>query len=264
MDFSRYSTLAFERRGKVLTITLNNPVALNAFSAKAHKEFSQVLVDAADDEESEVIVITGAGKAFSAGGDIALMQATYDEPHRWYASIREAKRVVFSLLECEKPVICKVNGDAIGLGTTLALLCDVVIAADNARFGDPHNNVALIAGDGGSVIWPQLIGYARAKHYLLTGELINAKDAQAMGLIYKAVPTAELDAAVDAYADRLLKLPIQSVKWTKQTINISLKQIAHSLMDAGMAYEALAGMTEDHGEAIAAFREKRKPSFKGR
>lgn len=264
MDFSRYSTLAFERRGKVLTIILNNPVSMNAFSAKSHKEFSQVLVDAADDEESEVIVITGAGKAFSAGGDIVHMQTTYDEPHRWYAAIREAKRVVFSLLECEKPVICKVNGDAIGLGTTIALLSDVVIANENSRFGDPHNNVALIAGDGGAVIWPQLIGYARAKHHLLTGELINAKDAQNMGLIYKAVPAEELDAAVDAYADRLLKLPIQSVKWTKQTINISLKQIAHSIMDAGMAYEALAGQTEDHAEAIAAFREKRKPLFKGR
>lgn len=264
MDFSLYNTLAFHRRGKVLTITLNNPDNLNAFSVQAHKEFSRVLVDAAEDAQSEVIVLTGAGKAFSAGGDIADMQRTHDEPERWYGMIREGKRIVYSLLECEKPVIAKVNGDAIGLGATIALLSDVVIAADTARFGDPHNNVALVAGDGGSVIWPQLLGYARAKHYLFTGELIPSPEAQAMGLIHKAVPAAELDAAVDAYADRLLRLPIQSIKWTKQTLNIPLKQIAHGLMDTGLAYEALAGSTRDHGEAIDAFRSKRKPSFEGR
>jgi enoyl-CoA hydratase len=264
MDFSAYSTLAFQRRGKVLTITLNNPDNLNAFNMQAHREFSRVLVDAAEDPDSEIIVLTGAGKAFSAGGDIADMQRTFDEPERWWSMAREGKRIVFSLLECEKPVIAKVNGDAIGLGASIALLCDVVIAADTARFGDPHNSVALACGDGGSVIWPQLLGYARAKHYLLTGELIKAPEAQAMGLIHKAVPAAELEQAVDAYVDKLLRMPIQSLKWTKQTMNIPLKQIAHSMMDAGLAYEAIAGRTRDHGEAIDAFRNKRKPAFEGR
>lgn len=264
MDTERYRTLAFSRRGRVLTITLNNPDNLNAFSAQAHKEFARVLVEAAEDEDSDLIVLTGAGRAFSAGGDIADMQRSHEEPERWYGMIREGKRIVFSLLECEKPVIAKVNGDAIGLGASIALLCDVVIAADNARFGDPHNSVALITGDGGAVIWPELLGMARAKHYLFTGELIPAVEAQAMGLIHKAVAGADLDAAVDTYADRLLRLPLQSLKWTKQTLNIRLKQIAHGLMDVGLAYEALAGRTRDHGEAIAAFRDKRRPSFQGR
>jgi len=264
MDFARYQTLAFERQGKRLTITLNNPDKLNAFSEQSHKELSRVFVDAAEDEDSEVIVLTGAGRAFTAGGDLDYMQKLRDEPALMHRSVREAKRVVFSLLDCDKPVICKVNGDAIGLGTTLALLCDVVIASDTARFGDPHNNVALMAGDGGSVIWPQLIGYARAKHFLFTAELLGAKDAQAMGLIHQAVPAAELDAKVDAYVERLLKMPIQSVRWTKQTVNIGLKQLAHSMMDAGMAYEAIANRTDDHAEAIAAFREKRKPVYIGR
>lgn len=264
MKFTDYETLLFERRGKVLTIIMNNPDKLNAFSEAAHRELSRVFTDAAEDEESEVIVFTGAGRAFTAGGDLEYMQKLRDEPSLMYRTVREAKRIVYSLLDCEKPVICKVNGDAIGLGTTVALLSDIVFASDTARFGDPHNNVSLIAGDGGSVIWPQLIGYARARHYLFTGELLGAKEAQAMGLIHAAVPRDELDAKVDAYADRLLKLPIQSVRWTKQTINIPLKQLAHSMMDAGMAYEAMAGQTEDHGEAIAAFREKRKPVFKGR
>jgi enoyl-CoA hydratase/carnithine racemase len=262
--FENYQTLKFDRRGKVLTITLNNPDKLNAFDELAHKELSHVFVDAAEDLESEVIVVTGAGRAFTAGGNLDYMQELRDEPSLMHRTVREAKRIVFTLLDCDKPVIVKVNGDAIGLGTTLALLADVVISADHANLGDPHNNVALIAGDGGGIIWPQLIGYARAKHYLFTGEMIKATEAAEMGLIHKAVPAEQLDAEVDAYVDRLLKMPIQSVRWTKQTLNIPLKQLAHSMMDAGMAYEALAGQTDDHGEAIAAFREKRKPVFSGK
>lgn len=261
--FDKYETIKFERQGKVLTMTLNNPDKLNAFDEKAHQELSRVFVDIAEDLESEVVVITGAGRAFTAGGNIGYMQDLRDNPALMHRTVREAKRIVFSLLDCEKPVITKVNGDAIGLGTTLALFTDVVIAADHAKLADPHNNVGLIAGDGGAVIWPQLVGYARAKHYLFTGESITAKEAADMGLIYKAVPAEQLDTEVDAYVDRLLKMPIQSIRWSKQTVNIGLKQLAHSMMDAGMAYEALAGQTDDHGEAIASFKEKRKPVFTG-
>jgi enoyl-CoA hydratase len=264
MDFSHYKFFLVERNGKVLTITLNNPDKLNAFSEIGHRELSRIFVDAAEDEDSEIIVVTGAGRAFTAGGDLEYMQKLRDEPALMHRTVREAKRIAFSLLDCDKPIICKVNGDAIGLGTTLALFCDVVFAVETAKFGDPHNNVALIAGDGGQVMWPQLIGYARAKHYLFTGEAMTAKDAQAMGLIHAAVPKEELDAQVDAYVNRLLKMPIQSIRWSKATMNIPLKQLAHSMMDAGMAYEAIAGQTDDHGEAIAAFREKRKPVYKGK
>jgi len=263
LDFSKYAAFGFARQGKVLSITLNNPDSLNAFDESAHAELSRVFVDAAEDEGSEIIVLTGAGKAFSAGGNIQLMRRHYENEKAWGRTIREAKRVVFSLLDCEKPVVCKMNGDAVGLGATLALLCDVVIANEDARIGDPHNNVGLIAGDGGSVIWPQLVGFARAKHYLFTGELMTARDAQAMGLIWSAVPAAELDAAVQAYVQRLLKLPLQSIKWTKQTMNIALKQIAGSMMDAGLAYEGIAGRSQDHLEAIQAFEQRRKPVFGG-
>lgn len=261
--FENYETIAFERRGKVLTMTFNNPEKLNAFDEEAHQELSRVFVDVAEDLDSEVIVITGAGRAFTAGGNIEYMQKLRDEPALMHRTVREAKRIVFSLLDIEKPVITRVNGDAIGLGTTVALMSDIVIAAEDAKLADPHNNVGLIAGDGGAVIWPQLIGYARAKHYLFTGEAITASEAADIGLIHKAVPLDQLDAEVDAYADRLLKMPIQSIRWSKQVVNTGLKQLAHSMMDAGMAYEALAGQTDDHGEAIAAFRDKRRPSFTG-
>jgi len=177
--------------------------------------------------------------------------------------VREAKRIVSSLLECDKPIIAKVNGDAIGLGSTLAVFCDVIFAADTARFGDPHNNVGLISGDGGQIMWPLMIGYARAKHYLFTGEKLSAQEAVQIGLINKAVPLTELDAAVDAYADKLARLPVQSLRWSKSTINVPLRQMAASMMDVGMAYENVSSLTRDHQEAINAFRDKRKPEFKG-
>ncbi|MDB5988014.1 MAG: enoyl-CoA hydratase/carnithine racemase [Nevskia sp.] len=261
MDFSHYTFFKVERSGKVLTIILNNPEKLNAFSEAGHRELSRIFVDAAEDEDSELIVVTGAGRAFTAGGDLEYMQKLRDNPSLMHRTVREAKRIVFSLLDCDKPIICKVNGDAIGLGTTLALFCDVVFAVETAKFGDPHNNVGLIAGDGGGVMWPQMIGYARAKHYLFTGDILRAKEAQAMGLIHAAVSAEKLDEEVNAYVERLLKMPIQSLRWTKATVNIGLKQLAHSMMDAGMAYEAIAGQTEDHQEAINAFREKRKPKY---
>lgn len=262
--FERYEFFKFERRGKALHIILNNPEKLNCFSEIGHKELSRVFFDAAEDLDSEVIVVTGAGRAFTAGGDLEYMQKLRDNPSLMHRTIREAKRFVYTLLDCEKPVICKVNGDAIGLGTTLSFLADITFSTEDAAFGDPHNNVALMAGDGGSVIWPQLMGYARAKHYLFTGETIKGREAQEMGLIHKAVPADQLDADVDAYVERLLKMPIQSVRWTKQVVNIPLKQLAHSMMDAGMAYEHIAGQTEDHQEAINAFREKRRPVFSGK
>jgi enoyl-CoA hydratase len=263
MNFDDYKTLKFERRGRILTITLNRPEKLNSLAGEAHTELARVFYDVVEDTESDIIVLTGAGRAFSAGGDIEHMQWLRDNPPAFYQAIREAKRIVNSLLECDKPVIAKINGDAIGLGSTLAVCSDVIFAADHARFGDPHNNVALTSGDGGQIMWPLLIGYARAKHYLLTGEKLSATEAAEIGLINKAMPAAELDAYVDAYADKLAKLPVQSLRWSKSTINTPLRQAAASMMDMGMAYENLAAVTHDHQEAINAFREKRKPEFKG-
>lgn len=263
MDFSKYKTLKFERRGRVLYVTFNQPEKLNSFAAGgSHADLSNVFYDIAQDEESDIVVLTGAGRAFSAGGDIAAMQQQRSNPTEWYNSIREAKRVVFSLLDCDKPIIAKVNGDAIGLGATVSLLCDVVFASETARFADPHNGVGLTAGDGGQVIWPQLIGFGRARHYLLSGDKITGKKAADIGLIHEAVPADQLDAAVDAYVAKLVALPGQSLRMTKATYTIPLRQLAHGLMDTGMCYEALAGVASpDHQEAITAFTEKRKPNF---
>lgn len=264
MEFCEYKNMRFERTGRVLTVTLNRPEKLNAIAGEFHREVSHVFVDVAVDPDSDVIVLTGAGTAFSAGGDLDYLEECRLNPPMFYETLREARTIVISLLDCDKPIICRLNGDAVGLGATLALFCDVIIAADHARIGDPHVRVGFVAGDGGAIIWPQLIGYARAKQYLLTGDLLDAKQAAAIGLINFAVPAAELDQTVKDWASRLSKGAPRAVRWTKATINAGLKQLAASMMDTGLAYEGISGRTEDHAEALKAMRGKRKPNFFGR
>ena len=263
VDYSGYKYIAFKKSGRTMTMTFNKPDVLNAMTAEMHEETSRVFYDLGMDHSIDIVVVTGAGKAFSAGGDIAGMQEMYDKPEMFETSILEAKKIVFGILDCEKVLICKMNGDAVGLGATIGLFCDIIFAADHARLGDPHVRVGLAAGDGGAVIWPQLIGYARAKEYLMTGDLMTAKEAAAMGLINHSVPAEELDERVDAFVDKIGSGAMKSIKWTKTAVNIGLKQLAHSMMDTCMAYEALSNRTGDHLEAINAFKERRKPKFTG-
>lgn len=259
--FDDYQTILFNRRGRVLEVTLNRPEKLNATDAVLHTELARVFTDISNDPDSEIVVLTGAGRAFSAGGDVAWMQDAIDEPERFEQTVREAKQIVFGLIDCEKPVIAKLNGHATGLGATIALFCDVIFAAEHAKIGDPHVSIGFVAGDGGAVIWPQLIGYARAKEYLLTGDLMTATQAAQMGLINHAVPADQLDERVNAFADRLANGATKAIRWTKMSVNIGLRDLATSIMDASLAYEAMSNMTADHAEAVKAFAEKRAPLF---
>jgi enoyl-CoA hydratase len=140
-------------------------------------------------------------------------------------------------------------------------LCDTSVIAETARIGDTHVRVGLVAGDGGAVIWPQLIGYARAKEYLLTGDLMTATQAAGMGLINYAIPADELDDKVNAFADRLAAGATKAIRWTKMSVNIGLRDLAAKMMDASLAYEGLSNITPDHAEAVRAFAEKRPPVF---
>lgn len=248
-----YQTLLLARAGRRLTITMNRPEVLNAFGGPMHREIIEALAFAGADPDSDVIVLTGAGRAFSAGGDIGLMQHFIDHPDGFAREVEDAKRLIFTLLDIEKPVIARINGPAVGLGATIALFCDVTFAADNARIGDPHVAIGLVAGDGGAVIWPQLVGFHRAKEFLLTGEILTAERAAAIGLINHVVPEAELDARVDAFCDRLLAGATQAIRWTKVTMNLELKRIAHALMDPGLAYEALSVRSDEHRRRVEAF-----------
>ncbi len=263
-DLPRFSTILVAREGRLLRLTLNRPDALNAVNLALHDELPEALAFAALDPGSDVIVLTGAGRAFSAGGDIDHMDHNAANPHLFDHEARQAKRMFNAMLDIEKPVVCRMNGHAVGLGATIALLCDIVIAADGAKIGDPHVGIGLVAGDGGAVLWAQRIGLARAKEYLLTGELLSAAKAAEIGLINRCVPLAELDATVDALCRKLLDGAPNAIRWTKVLTNIELKRVAAAVMEAGIAYESVSVRSADHREGLAALREKRKPVFTGR
>lgn len=263
IDYGEYKDILVEKRDRVMTITLNVPERLNAFTGPMHTALSRIWDDVNDDPDVHVVVLTGAGRAFSAGGNVIAMQQKIDDPDAWDRGMPEAKRIVFRMLECDKPIIARINGHAVGLGATIALLCDIIIAAEEAKIGDPHVNAGLVAGDGGALIWPQLVGFARAKEYLLTGDLMSAAEAERIGLINHVVPADQLDEKVYTLARRLAEGAMKSIRWTKQTINIPLRQMAHSMMDLSLSLETQSNRSEDHQEAVRAFGEKRRPRFSG-
>ncbi|WP_375383332.1 enoyl-CoA hydratase/isomerase family protein [uncultured Sphingomonas sp.] len=259
-----YQHIKWHRRGRVLTLTLDRPDELNAANESLHEELSHIFRDADEDPGSDVIVLTGAGRAFCAGGDVAWMQRAIDDPSLFERTCFEAKRIIFSILDCEKPIIGHINGHAIGFGCTLALFCDVTFMSADAKIGDPHVLMGVVAGDGGSIIWPQLVGLSRAKEYLMTGDAIPAVKAAEWGLVNHVLPPAELGDAVTAFADRLAGGALKAIRWTKVALNIPLRQVAHAAMDAAIAYELSTNLSEDHQEAVSAFIEKRPPTFKGK
>lgn len=163
----------------------------------------------------------------------------------------------------EKPILCRLNGAAAGLGATIALLCDVIIADEKAVIGDPHVKVGLVAGDGGALIWPQLIGFAKAKELLMTGDMLSATEAQDLGLINYAVPTEDLDAKVSELVAKLQANPKWAVRWTKTVANIPLRALAAQMMDASIGWESLSNTLSDRREAVEAFKDKRAPKLTG-
>jgi enoyl-CoA hydratase len=261
-ELPSFDTVALARSGRLLTITLNRPDTLNAVNQQMHEDLVDTLAFVAKDEHSDVIVLTGAGRAFSAGGDLAHLADMAARPELFDGDAVRAKRIVYAILDLEKPLICRLNGPAVGLGATLALLCDVVFAADNAKIGDPHVSIGLVAGDGAAIVWPQRIGFARAKEYLMTGDLVPAKKAEEIGLVNHCVPAAELDGAVNAFCQRLLEGSTNAIRWTKVLVNLELKRIAHAVMDPGIAYEAVTVRSADYRDAVEALRDKRPPVFK--
>ena len=259
-----YSNLLVEKKKGAAWVTLNRPDAMNALDPDTHKQLRQCLSELDQDPEVRVIIITGAGKAFSAGGDIEQMQRVIDKPELFLEGLRNGKRLLFSMLDCPKPIIAKVNGAAMGLGATIALFSDLIFAANHAKIADPHVKVGYTAGDGGSVIWPALLGPARAKQFLFTGDHVTGEEAAKIGLINQAVPAEDLDRVVDEFAQRIANGASLAIQFTKMSVNVTLKQQLVSVIDASFAYEMLSGRSEDHQEAVNAFREKRTPRFTGK
>ena len=264
MTAADFVTLRLERVGQVLRVTIDHPSSpLNAVDDRLHQDLTALFAALKREDEARAVLLTGRGRAFSAGGDFAWFPAL-QEPGRLEVLRRDAKQLIWDLLDVEVPIVAAVNGHAMGLGASIALLCDVILMADTATIGDPHVKVGIVAGDGGAAIWPLAVGPARAKEYLLTGDPLTAAEAERIGLVNHVVPAAELDAAAMAFATRLAAGAPLAVRYTKLAVNKLVKDALNVAFDTSTALELLTFHSEDHAEALAAFREKRPPVFKGR
>jgi enoyl-CoA hydratase len=263
MNFADYKSLALQRAGRVLYAAFNKPETLNAITDDVHDDLDHLFSDVADDPETNVLVLTGTGRAFSAGGNIDEMIYCLDHPEQFHKNAVRGEHHLYNIMNCPKPVIAKVNGAAIGLGATLALYCDIVVAASRAKIADPHVQLALSAGDGGAIIWPALMGFAKAKAYLFTGDPVTGEEAERLGLIYRAVPAEELDEFTDNLAQRIANGAPKAIQYTKLSANIALKALCEATLHQSFEMELRSSRTKDHREAVHAFREKRAPQFTG-
>jgi enoyl-CoA hydratase len=261
MDYSGYQSLLFERRDHgVLLITLNRPDSYNAADETMHSELARVWADVARDDQARVAVVTGAGKAFSAGGDLAMVERMAGDYGRVTGMLTEMSDLVYSLVNCQKPVISAINGVAVGAGLVVALLADISICAADARLGDGHVRLGTVAGDHAAIIWPLLCGMARARYYLLTGEMVTGTEAERIGLVSKCLPRDEVLTEALRVADTLATGSQLAIRLTKRALNGWLRA-AGPLFDQSAAYEMLTFMGDDLREGVAALRAKRPPQF---
>lgn len=253
--------------GAVCTITLNRPDVLNAFNDQLTTELHEALKNAERDAAVRVIVVTGAGRAFSSGQDLGDLKTRYvpgyvpelgDDLRRRYNTIIKRIR------EMDKPVIAAVNGVAAGAGCSLALACDMRIASDQASFIEVFINVGLIPDSGSTFMLPRLVGLGKAMELCMTGQKVDAAEALRLGLANQVVPAAELNEAVNKLAARLAGLPARAIALTKRLLNQSLQNDLNAQLEAEAYDQETAGKTADHHEGVVAFLEKRKPNFQGK
>ena len=260
LNQSNYEHLLIEKRDDgIAIITLNRPERMNAVNKAMHNELSRFARDAQADRSVRVVLLAGAGRAFCAGGDFSTPEwANVDQHH-----LEEGRQIVDNLLELQKPIVAAVHGYAFGIGATLSLLCDVVVAGRGAVFSDPHAKMALGAGDGGAVIWPMLMGVNRAKWFLMTGERITGDDLFDMGLVNFVVDDDEVMNKAMECATILVKGAPLALAACKVPINLHLRSISNLVLPLSMAMEGANTWSKDHAEAQAAFVEKREPVFRG-
>jgi len=261
MDYSDYRHLLFERRDNgVVVITINRPEVMNATNARLHWELTQVWLTVDADPEARVAVITGAGKAFSAGGDLDLVEEMAGNAAAAARTMREASDLVYHIINLEKPVVSAINGVAVGAGLVVALLADVSIISETARLTDGHTRLGVVAGDHAAIIWPLLCGMAKARYYLLTAEFLDGKEAERIGLVSLCVPSDQVLTKATEVADKLAAGSQSAIRWTKRALNNWLRQ-AGPIFDQSLALEMLSFMGPDVREGAQAIRQKRPPRF---
>lgn len=258
-----YETIQYEVTNHVATLTLNRPERYNAFTKQMHKEIIAALKQAEKDADVRCVVITGAGKAFNAGQDLGEVQS--GEPVEFSALLRERYNpMVMQIQNMGKPVIAAVNGAAAGAGMSLALACDLRLAADNAVFSNAFINIGLVPDSGGCYFLPRIVGIGRALELALSGDKLDATEVHRIGMVNQVYPAEQFAERVRAYAERLAALPTRSIGLIKKAMYKSL----HMTLEEALEYEAysqdIAGNTADHKEGVQAFFEKRVPVFTGK
>jgi enoyl-CoA hydratase len=261
MDYSEYRHLLFDRRPNgVVRITINRPEVMNATNARLHWELTQVWLTIDADPAARVAMITGAGKAFSAGGDLELVEEMAGNAEAAARTMREASDLVYNIINLDKPVVSAINGVAVGAGLVVALLADVSVISETARITDGHTRLGVVAGDHAAIIWPLLCGMAKARYYLLTSDFVDGKEAERIGLVSLCVPGDQVVGRAQDIADRLAAGSQNAIRWTKRSLNNWLRQ-AGPIFDQSLALEMLSFMGPDVREGAKAIRERRPPRF---
>ena len=240
--------------GPVRIVTLNRPEHANAVNHAMHYAFARLWSELETDEDARAVVLTGAGDAFSAGGDLVEWNANYVEnPVTRRAGMRDARRIVRDMIEFPLPIVAAVNGPAVGFGCSIAVLCDIVLMSDRAFMADTHVASGIVAGDGGSVAWPLLMSLLKAKEYLLLGERIPADVAVQIGLANRVVPHDELHSAALDVAHRLSALSPRAVQDTKRALNLHVQRAINGILEFGISAETECFTTPEHKAAIERF-----------
>ena len=252
-----------DERG-VARIVLSRPEALNAVSTQMFEDMLDILALVGREERVRVVVLTGEGRAFCAGGDLQEMKEGFRDNYGFCKHMELATEFTVALCECPKPVIAAVNGAATGAGMNIALAADIAIAADTVKFAEIFGNVGLCPDVGGAYLLPRVVGRAKAKEIIFTYRMVPAQEALELGIVHRVVPAAELDAAVDELAGRIAQGPTFALALGKKIVDRSFEIDLRTALDMECMAQALAGNSADHREGVAAFFEKRKPRFQGR
>ncbi|MCA9920859.1 MAG: enoyl-CoA hydratase/isomerase family protein [Anaerolineales bacterium] len=261
MNYTDFQHILFERRDPhILWMTLNRPDKLNAANERLHTELVEVWQTIDRDPTVHVAVVTGAGRAFSAGGDLGMVEHAYRNAEEVARILDEARDLVYNMLRCSKPIVSAINGPAVGAGLVVALLADISIAAETARLADGHVRLGVAAGDHAAIIWPLLVGIAKSKYYLMTSDFVSGQEAERMGLVSLCVPDDELLEKAMAVATDLANGPRYAIKYTKRALNQWLLQ-AGPIFDHSLALEMLGFFHEDMMAGVAGLKEKKRPSY---
>ena len=245
---------------RVLRITFNRPETYNSVDAETHTELTEIWKDIDQDPDISAVLVTGAGKAFSAGGDIEMIKKVLDDPVLRMATWKEARDLVYNVINCNKPIISAINGVAVGAGLVVGILADVSIAGKSAKIVDGHTRLGVAAGDVSAIIWPLLCGMAKAKYYLMTCRPVSGEEADRIGLVSMCVEDDELQDTALEIAVELTNGAQSAIRWTKYALNNWLRS-AGPIYDASTALEILGFAGEEAREGLASHMEKRKPEF---